>query len=192
MNHQKNSVIDMTFLISSLFCCLHVYQLFKARFLSVLFIIPLIGFGYYLYKYIQCRNREQAWDDIKKNLLIFGIICIILSGISKYTLDTIEFLSGAYGYTKTVVLNISDYTKIDYSKNIDKPHIKSMMIANRNLYIVKTTNENKVLKIIDEIVDFKEKPKLGYNTYTVKSYKYGDIWFKIHYKNHYCLVEIHV
>ena len=56
------------------------------------------------------------------------------------------------------------------------------MIANRNLYIVKSTNENKVLKIIDEIVDFKEKPKLGYNTYTVKSYKYGDIWFKIHYK----------
>ena len=97
MNHQKNSVIDMTFLISSLFCCLYIYQLFKARFLSVLFIIPLIGFGYYLYKYIQCRNREQAWDDIKKNLLIFGIICIILSGISKYTLDTIEFLSGVYG-----------------------------------------------------------------------------------------------
>lgn len=45
MNHQKNSVIDMTFLMSSLFCCLYVYQLFKARFLSVLFIIPLIGFG---------------------------------------------------------------------------------------------------------------------------------------------------
>ncbi len=191
MNHQKNSVIDMTFLISILLCCLYIYQLFKARFLSVLFIIPLIGFGYYLYKYIQCRNREQAWDDIKKNLLIIGIICVILSGISKYAWNTIEFLSGAYGYTKTVVLNISDYTKIDYSKNIDKPHIKSMMIANRDLYIVKSTNENKILKIVDEIVNFKEKPKLSYNPYTVKSYNYGDIWFKIHYKNDYCLVEIH-
>lgn len=195
MGNRKHSSTDYVFIAGILFCFFFCFLILRLRFLSVIYLFPLIICVCFLIKYIGNRNGDYVWEEMRKHILVSGFVFCILSFTSKYIFNSFEFLAGGYGYVKTVVLKISDYEKIDFSKNI-KNQIghKDKMNINRDLYIVKKCDEKVTLQYIDEIVGFKEMPTKKKNTdnkYEANTKKYGIIWFTIYLNDKYNLVEIH-
>lgn len=192
--NNSDSLIDLTLLSSCLICFILIFFIFKNMFVSIFLFFPLLQIICFLYRYLECRDRYQAWYRIKKGVIITVILCVIFSFISKYTLNTIEFLTGGYGYIKTVVFNISDYEKIDFSGNYTDIRGKNTKEKNRDLYIVGNTDKNMILECVDKIVGFKGNPKLESeysDYYVVESYKYGHIRIRIDFRNNYSLVDIY-
>lgn len=192
--NNNDSFIDLTFLSSVFVCFILIFFIFKNKFVSIFLFFPLLLLVCFLYKYVEYRDSYQAWYSIKTGFIVSVILFIIFSFVSKYSLDTIEFLAGSYGYIKTVVFHISDYEKIDFSGNYTDIRGKNTKEKNRNLYIVGNTNRNMILEYVDKIVGFKGDPKLEseYSDYYVaESYKYGHIRIRIDFRNNYSLVGIY-
>lgn len=195
MGNKKRSSTDYVFIAGILFCFFFCFLILRSRFLSVFYLFPLIICVCFLIKYIGNKNGDYVWEEMRKYILVSGFVFCVLSFTSKYIFNSFEFLASGYGYVKTVVLKISDYEKIDFSKNI-KNQIghKDKININRDLYIVKKCDEKVTLQYIDEIVGFKEMPTKKKNTdnkYEANTKKYGIIWFTIHLNDKYNLVEIH-
>lgn len=195
MGNKKRSSTDYVFIAGILFCFFFCFLILRSRFLSVFYLFPLIICVCFLIKYIGNKNGDYVWEEMRKYILVSGFVFCVLSFTSKYIFNSFEFLASGDGYVKTVVLKISDYEKIDFSKNI-KNQIghKDKININRDLYIVKKCDEKVTLQYIDEIVGFKEMPTkrktLIINMKPIQR-NMELIWLSIHLNDKYNLVEIH-
>lgn len=193
MKNGKKEFLDIyvVSLLVIIFVLLFLIMIF--RFISVFFLFPIIIFSLYLIKYVRTRDKYDAWTSIKKYVLGLIIMFVVFSFASRTAFKTFEFLASAYGYIETVVLQVSDYEKIDFAKsNIKSLKHRIRYNAHRNLYIVKKCDEKQLLSYIDEIIIFSDKPlQIGNNEYNATSVKYGKVWIQIYTKENYILVAIH-
>lgn len=193
MNNRGSKSVDIHVFLLVIIIFVLLVLILKFRFISVFFLFPIVIFSLYLIRFVRTRDKYDAWTSIKKYVLGLGILFVVFSFASRTAFKTFEFLASTNGYIKTVVLQVSDYEKIDFAKsNIKALKHRIRYNSHRNLYIVKKCDEKQLLSYIDEIISFSDNPlQIGNNEYNATSVKYGKVWIQIYNKESYILVAIH-